>query len=68
MSQLFPWVESELATLVAHAGNNHHAIDLALEGFLGLLKNLHQVLVQDLVVLYEKVPESYIYTCPPFNS
>lgn len=68
MARIFPWVEDELAALKSRINGNPLAIDISLEGFLKLLKTMRTILVQDLAVLYSKVPESYIYSCPPFDS
>lgn len=67
-AQIFPWVEHELASLKLRTDQNPLAVDLALEGFLGLLKEMRTILVQDLAALYQKVHASYIYSVPPFNN
>lgn len=68
VAQIFPWVEDELKALKMRIATNPLASDLALERFLGLLKDMRQILVQDLAALFKKIPTSYIYSCVPFNS
>ncbi|ESK82710.1 hypothetical protein Moror_5700, partial [Moniliophthora roreri MCA 2997] len=45
-----------------------HQRDLALDGFLKLLLNLHCILLQDLAVMHATHPNFPIYQFAPFNS
>jgi hypothetical protein len=67
-SQVFPWVEGEMAALERRATANPDARDFALKHFLRLLQWLRVVLLQDAAVLFLTHPDAGLFRCPLFTS
>ncbi|KAI3607460.1 hypothetical protein WG66_004527 [Moniliophthora roreri] len=64
-----PEVEEEQRKYLKHICTDPvHQRDLALDGFLKLLLNLHCILLQDLAVMHATHPNFPIYQFAPFNS
>ncbi|KAJ7269115.1 hypothetical protein C8J57DRAFT_1609308 [Mycena rebaudengoi] len=68
LNQIFPWIDDELAALLAREHANILARDIALRQFLTSLKWLRRVAVQDAAVLYTENPLASIFDTAPFNS
>ena len=69
ISQIFPWVEAEEAALdERERSHGRPGRDIALKGFLRLLKWFRRVLLQDAAVLFTLQPSCAIFGFSPFRS
>ncbi|KAF8882501.1 hypothetical protein CPB84DRAFT_1790828 [Gymnopilus junonius] len=68
LDYLFPWVDQEISNCCKRMGKyGEKAMDDSLLGFLGLLKYLRLIIIQDATILFLKYPDSPIFTKPPFS-
>ncbi|KAG8979309.1 hypothetical protein FRB94_002973 [Tulasnella sp. JGI-2019a] len=68
LATIFPWVEAEEAALKACAAAEPLSKDMALSKFLGLMKWLQMVIIQDAAILQHELPDSALWGHMPFNT
>jgi hypothetical protein len=67
-SQIFPWVELEIAKYTTRWKANEICKDISLKNFLNFLVWCRSILLQDLAVLYQDHSKSAIFQFAPFNT
>ena len=65
---VFPFIEEERDALQARQAKGAQYNDAAARNFLHALEVLRPVVVVDLALLYDEMPDHLIYQYPPFNS